>query len=113
MEARNPLAAAVHGGLTPDEPDAEEIARREKLKSALLGIIDLIDRGLFASAIVTTILPDKWPPQYATQMFGEVDIVKMSAAQIVEFYVNKGKKEAQQKPEVYMPPEPELILPGV
>jgi hypothetical protein len=46
-------------------------------------------------------------------MFGEVDIVKMSAAQIVEFYVNKGKKEAQQKPEVYMPPEPELILPGV
>jgi hypothetical protein len=97
FETRNTLAASIHGGLTPSEPNAGEVAQREKLKAALLDVIARIDHGEFAAAAITMVDPTKWPPEYSTVMYGEREIVAMAAAQIVRKYAGThAKKEEEQ-----------------
>lgn len=105
-----PLAQAIRGGLSADEPDAAEIERRGKVKDALLELIAAVDRGLFVSCVYTTLAEAEGKTAYVTAMLGDVDIIKATSAQVVEHYIKKDRKEEQEA--VFMPPEPQLYIPG-
>ena len=79
-------------------PDREMIARRDKIKTELRRLIELADLDKI-EAIVWTEIPeqefdDEGKRRYATSMIGEVDVIKMTCANVVMHYSERTQKKA-------------------
>lgn len=113
---QNPVAAAVSNALSsPLPPDPQELARREAVKDELRRLIGVVDAGNFGALIVTEMVPNTYPAQWGTGMWGESDLVRGSAVQVARLYAQReedarrGEAPAASESGLILPPEKKVI----
>ena len=112
---QKPLAAGIAAATSQPLPvDAQELARREAVKDELRRMIGVVDAGNFGAIIITEAVPDTFPTQWGTSMWGEADLVRGSAVQVARLYAQREEEARRSKASesgLILPPSA-IITPG-
>lgn len=109
---QKPLAAAVSAAASPLPVSPEEQAQRDAIVAELERLIVVARDGRFLAMIVSEEVENTFPAKATTGLWGDGNILRLSAAQVVTMYSQRDAKR-EEETSILLPNPSPLIVPGV
>jgi hypothetical protein len=108
---QKPLAAAIGAAASPLPVSPEEQSQRDAVVAELERLIGVARSGRFLAMIVSEEVENTFPAKATTGLWGDGDMLRLSAAQVVTMYAEREK--VREESTILLPDPSPLIVPGV